>query len=124
MSRFGFLLSGVFVVVLTVGPQVAYAQPMPEASPQACHDGIDNDGNGYVDCNDPSCARYCQRQGQDAPPPQSYQQPPPGYQQPPPGYQQPPPGYQQPPTGYQPPPPRHGQPPPGYYAQPQPVYGR
>jgi hypothetical protein len=107
MSRVGFFLSGMFVLVLVLGPTVAHAQPVPEASPQACHDGYDNDGNGYVDCNDPNCAQFCQ--------------PPPGYAPPPPGYQPPPPGYQQPPPGYQPPPPGYQQPP-GYYVQPQPVY--
>jgi hypothetical protein len=28
-----------------------------EASDEACTDGIDNDGNGYIDCNDNACSR-------------------------------------------------------------------
>lgn len=28
----------------------------PEQPPEICSDGIDNDGNGQVDCSDPSCA--------------------------------------------------------------------
>jgi hypothetical protein len=29
--------------------------PGPENSPESCSDGVDNDGNGYVDCQDPKC---------------------------------------------------------------------
>jgi hypothetical protein len=105
MTRLQAFMGGMCMLALALGPGVAEAQPMPENNPQACHDGVDNDGNGYVDCNDQQCAPFCQQQ---------YQQPPPGYQQPPPGYQQPPPGYQQPPPGY------YQQPPPGYYAPPPP----
>jgi len=30
-----------------------------EMGPTACHDGIDNDGDGLVDCNDPDCRGIC-----------------------------------------------------------------
>ncbi len=95
MSRLQAVLAGMCCLVLALGPSVAQAQPMPENNPQACHDGYDNDGNGYVDCQDPACAQFCQTQ---------YQQPPPPPQYPPPQYQQPPPGY------YAPPPPQYVQP--------------
>jgi hypothetical protein len=113
MNRGGFVLSGMCLVALAVGPRLAYAQPMPESSPAACADGLDNDGNGYVDCNDPGCAPYCQQQY--APPGYPQGAPPPGYA---PGY--PPPAYPQypqyPPPGYAPPP--------TVYVQPQPVFVR
>jgi hypothetical protein len=99
------------MVVLALGPGVAHAQGYPENSPEACSDRVDNDGNGYVDCNDPGCRNFafCQ---QGAPPP-GYQAPPPGYQQaPPPGYAPPPPGYPPPPPGYAPPGYTYQQPPP------------
>src|SRR5690348_5715315 len=111
MSRAGFFASGMCVLVLALGPAIAHAQPMPEASPQACHDGVDNDGNGYVDCNDPNCQPYCQQQyPQQYPPGQYQQQPyPPQYQQPygQPVYGQPQPVYVQP-VYMQPRPPRSG----------------
>jgi hypothetical protein len=95
MNRAQAFMGGMCMLVLALGPGVAGAQPMPENNPQACHDGVDNDGNGYVDCYDQQCAPFCQPQQQYAPPPQQYQQPPPQqYQQPPPGYGQP---YGQPP---------------------------
>ena len=27
--------------------------------PEDCADGVDNDGNGDVDCDDPACAEAC-----------------------------------------------------------------
>jgi hypothetical protein len=94
------------MVVLALGPGVAHAQGYPENSPEACSDRVDNDGNGYVDCNDPGCRNFafCQ---QAAPPP-GYQPPPPGYPPPPPGYPPPPPGYAPPGYTYQQPPPPKG----------------
>ena len=29
----------------------------PEDTLAACTDGVDNDGNGFIDCNDFSCSR-------------------------------------------------------------------
>ncbi|HZS39736.1 MAG TPA: hypothetical protein VFF06_23045 [Polyangia bacterium] len=99
MGRLQAFLGGMCMLVLALGPAVAEAQPMPENNPQACHDGVDNDGNGYVDCYDQQCAPFCQ---------QGYGQPPPQYGQP---YGQPPP----PPQYYAAPPP----PPPVYVIRPR-----
>lgn len=101
MTRLQAFLGGVCMLALALGPGLeglARAQPMPENNPQACHDGYDNDGNGYVDCSDPQCQPFCQQQY--APPPQQYAPPPQYPQQPPPQYYAPPP----PPPYYAPPP--------------------
>jgi hypothetical protein len=93
------LVSGLLVASLTFAPALAHAQYVPENTPETCADGIDNDGNGYVDCYDPSCRTLpqCQpQQPQYAPPPPQYAPPPPQY------YQQQP--YQ--PVYVPPPPPR------------------
>ena len=29
--------------------------PAPEATAATCADGVDNDGNGFIDCADPAC---------------------------------------------------------------------
>jgi hypothetical protein len=96
------------IVVIALGPSLARAQGVgPENTLGACRDGVDNDGNGLVDCYDPGCAQFCQQQPQQPPPGYYQQQPPPGYQQPPPGYyQQQPPVYYQPVYVAPPPPPR------------------
>ncbi len=90
MTRLQAFLGGVCILALALGPGLeglAHAQPMPENNPAACHDGVDNDGNGYVDCYDPQCQPFCQQQQQQyAPPPPNYGQPPPSYGQPPPNY--------------------------------------
>jgi hypothetical protein len=31
----------------------------PEKTYEACHDGVDNDGDGRVDCKDPNCKKVC-----------------------------------------------------------------
>src|SRR5690242_11928265 len=114
MMKLQGVLSGVLMVSLAFAPALAHAQYVPENNPQACADGVDNDGNGYVDCYDPSCRMLPQCQPQQPPPP-----PPPYQQAPPPGYQPPPPpGYQPPPPGYPPPPPQYYQQAPQY----QPLY--
>jgi hypothetical protein len=121
MRKAGLLLTGACVVSLAYGP-VAWAQTPagaagPENTPAACSDGVDNDGNGCVDCYDPGCRPFCQ-----APPPQ-YAPPPPQYAPPPPQYGYPPPQY--PPPQYPPPqypPPNYYAPPPTYYAPPPPLY--
>ncbi len=117
MNRLGALFGGMIMVVLAFGPGAAWAQPMPENSYQACRDGIDNDGNGYVDCNDAACAQFCQPQPQQVAPPPQYAPPPPQYQQqPPPNY--PPPQQYAPPPSYPPPQYAPPPPPPNYYARP------
>ncbi|MEM6931381.1 MAG: hypothetical protein AAF602_30905, partial [Myxococcota bacterium] len=38
-------------------------EPMDRPDPEICDDGIDNDGDGLVDCDDESCGGInCQRQ--------------------------------------------------------------
>jgi hypothetical protein len=118
------------LAALLTGPAFAQAKPQqPENTPQACSDGVDNDGDGWVDCADQDCQRLpqCQPQAQpnqapnppppappnpapppnvapppQYPPPSQYQYPPPPQFTPPPSYQQP---YMQPPVSYEPQPP-------------------
>jgi hypothetical protein len=35
---------------------VAVTTPVPEDTVERCTDGVDNDGNGFIDCNDFSCS--------------------------------------------------------------------
>ena len=50
-----FWLRGLVVAMLvfcgTVSPYVAFAQTV-----EVCNDGVDNDGNGLIDCADPFCS--------------------------------------------------------------------
>jgi hypothetical protein len=119
------LLIATCINILLFAPGFALAQAPPppaatmENSPETCSDGVDNDGDGYVDCADQDCARFPQCGGTGAPPP-----PPPPIVAPPPTYQPPPPTYQPPGQTYQPP----GAPPPTYnpgaptYQPPPPTY--
>ncbi len=49
------MMSRVVVVVCLLGGIARAQHPGPENSPAQCSDGYDNDGNGYVDCQDPKC---------------------------------------------------------------------
>jgi len=113
MRKAGLLLTGACVVSLAFGPaawaQTAAGAGGPENTPAACSDGVDNDGNGCIDCYDPGCRQFCPPPPQYAPPPPQYAPPP---QYPPPQYAPPP---QYPPPQY---PPQY--PPPQYYAPPPP----
>ena len=97
------VVRGVCIAICLLGPvgwasaQAPPAQAVtPENSQAACSDGIDNDGDGYIDCADPDCQQLtlCQAPPLGTPPPPSTP-PPPTYQPPPPAYQ-PPPSYQAP----------------------------
>jgi hypothetical protein len=109
------LVSATCINILLFAPGFALAQAPPaagaESTPEACADGVDNDGDGYVDCADQDCARFPQCGGPGAPPP-----PPPTYQPgtPPPTYPPPPPTYPPPPPTYQPPAPTYQPPAPTY----------
>lgn len=46
------------------------AQTTSENTPQACKDGVDNDGDGFTDCDDQDCGAlvFCQEQPEEPPP--------------------------------------------------------
>jgi hypothetical protein len=57
--RFG---AGDDVVALgngTLVVSVAVDDARPEDTAAACSDGVDNDADGFVDCNDFNCAPFC-----------------------------------------------------------------
>ncbi len=55
----------VLAVCLSCAAGRAVAQPYEENTTAACRDGVDNDGDGKVDCDDPDCAElsFCHSSG-------------------------------------------------------------
>ncbi len=52
-GKIALMTAVVLVAILVIG--LAFAKPGGKAR-KACNDGIDNDGDGYIDLNDPGCA--------------------------------------------------------------------
>jgi hypothetical protein len=56
MYRMAFIIFSCIALFLFFLPRQAASQTVMENNPADCSDGMDNDGNGLVDCNDPNCA--------------------------------------------------------------------
>ena len=61
MKKILALAMGKALTIYISGPPAGYPVRAPVAVPMesiesACHDGVDNDGNGLTDCLDPNCA--------------------------------------------------------------------
>src|SRR5262245_23869883 len=54
----GFVVFMRLFLLLLLAACGGKAQQAKEYSPTACQDGADNDGDGYVDCNDQDCRAF------------------------------------------------------------------